>query len=57
MTDRHLQGDATAHAVTGNVGALDTEVNEEGHRVVGHLLVRDRTVDVGGVTVALQLDR
>ena len=56
VADGELQGDAAAHAVADDVGVLDAEVSEQGGRVVGHLLVGDRAVDVGGVAVALQLD-
>jgi hypothetical protein len=36
------------------IGAVDSEVIDQLHRVVGHLLVRDRAVDVAGAAEALQ---
>ena len=56
MPHRELEGRTTPHAVAEDVGPFDVEVPQQGGDIVGHLLVGERTVDVGGVTVPLQLD-
>ena len=56
MPDRHLESDSATHAVAHDIGLLDPEMTQQCRRIVGHLLVRDRAVDVGGVAVALLLD-
>jgi len=57
VTDRQLQAGGAAHAVADNVGVVDLKVTDQGRRVVGHLLVRERPIDVGGMPMSLQLDR
>ena len=55
MADRQLQGDAAAHAVADDVGVPDLQMTTERRRVVGHLLIRERTVDVGGAPMPLEI--
>ena len=56
MAHRELQRDPAAHAVADHVGCLDPEVLRQRGRVVGHLLIRERAVDVGRAPVALLFD-
>jgi hypothetical protein len=56
MPDRQLDGDAGAHAVAIDIGSLDSELPQQGGRVVRHLRVAQGPVDVGGVTVCLLFD-
>ena len=48
--------DPAAHGEAEDIRSTQVEVIDEGRRVVGTLLVRERTVDVSGVPVALRLD-
>jgi hypothetical protein len=57
MPDGSLQSDCASHRIAEEVGFLDAEVFDEGGHVVGHLLVCDRALDVGGASVSLQFDR
>jgi hypothetical protein len=56
MADRDRQGHRSAHAVAEEVGLPDLEVFHEGGCVVSHLLDRQRAIDVGCVSMPLQLD-
>jgi hypothetical protein len=55
--DGELQGDCAAQAVPNGMNAGDTEGMDECRNVLGQLPIAKRPVDVGGVTVTLQLDR
>ena len=55
MADRQLQSRAAAHAVADEVDLLEAEMARQRGRVVGHLLVGDRAVGVGGAAVRLHL--
>ena len=55
VPDNDLQGDVRAHAVAEEVGLLDAQLSKGGDRVIGHLLRRQRTIDVGRVTMRLHL--
>ena len=57
MLHRQLHGDATAHAVTDKIGHLDAECFQECRGVGRQLLVGQRSVNISGMTVALQFDR
>jgi hypothetical protein len=56
VADAQLQRHSAARAVAEDIGALDSEVTEQRRRVVRHVLVGDRAVDVCGVAVPLLLD-
>jgi hypothetical protein len=51
VANRHLQGDAAAHAVADDVGGVDLQVTKERRRVVSHLLVGERAIGVRGAPV------
>jgi hypothetical protein len=53
MADRELQSDPAAHAVAEDVAFVDLEVVQQCGRVVRHLLVAERPVDIGGMPVTL----
>ena len=57
MAHRHLEGHEPAPAEPEHVGALEAEVVEHADDVGGLVGEGDVTVDVGGATVALELDR
>lgn len=54
MAHGDLQGGQSAEAEAEEVGLLDAEFVQQGHHVTGQVRHRDRTVDVGGVSVALE---
>ena len=58
MVDRHVQADDPAIAVADDNGALDFQLAHERDRVLGHVVVVERTIHViGGASVSHLLDR
>ncbi len=55
MADSDLDGRRRTHAEPDDIGLLDPQVVQQGGAVVGHPLVRDRPVDIGGAAVALEI--
>jgi hypothetical protein len=56
MPHRELQANVAAHAVAEDIGLPETEVTQQGGRVLRHLFVAQRSVDIGGMTMSLLLD-
>ena len=56
MPDRHLQGNATAHAVPQQVRSWDFQVVEQGSDVIGEVFMTEVAIDIDGAAMALQLD-
>jgi len=56
MLDGDLHGDAGSNAIAEEVGLLDPEVREQRDGIIGHLLVGERPINVGGVPMGLLLD-
>jgi hypothetical protein len=58
IVDRHVQADDPAIAVADDNGALDFQLAHERDRVLGHVVVVERTIHViGGASVSHLLDR
>jgi hypothetical protein len=51
-----LDGDTCSNAIAEEVGTLDPDVSEESDGIVGHLLIGERSITVGGVPMGLLLD-
>jgi hypothetical protein len=56
MADRELEPDAAPHAVAKHVRRLDAQQAKETCHVFGHISKRERSFNIGGVAVTLQLD-
>jgi hypothetical protein len=55
VADGELQRDGATHAEAEDVGMVEAEVTDKGRHIIGHVLVGDGAVDVGGAPVPLHL--
>ena len=55
MPDGRAQRDAAAHRVTHYIGLFDPEMLHQRGNIVRHGFEAERPVDIGGVSVALQI--
>ena len=56
MPNDHMQGDASAHAVTKDIGTFDPKVPDRGGDIIRHLFEGHRAVNIRGVPMGLQLE-
>ena len=56
MLNRGSQRDAAAERIAHDIGLREPELLDERGDIVGHRLVGERAVDIGGAPVPLQID-
>ena len=56
MLDGDLQSDPASNAIAEEVGTLDPDVREQSDGIVGHPLVGERSINIGGVPMSLLFD-